>query len=149
MKPDWVDCEICGVRIDRTPRAMDMNPAPPGPTMVSLSTGAPTQDLTPPKAPASALRGILALPERDEIHKLRSGDNAVGASETNDILIEGKFVSSSHAVISWSEGEGFVVTDLGSTNGTYVNDQRITRAKVADGDRVRFGNVPSILKSLV
>src|SRR5206468_9799545 len=83
MKPQWVECEICGVKVDRTPRAMDMNLPPMGPTMVSLSTGVPTREMPPPKAPLTALKGVLILPERDEVHKLRAGDNAVGASETN------------------------------------------------------------------
>jgi pSer/pThr/pTyr-binding forkhead associated (FHA) protein len=146
MKPHWTECEICDVKVDRTPRALEMIPPPLDPTLIGTGSKAP------PAARAGAkpaLVGVLVVPERDEIHKLRAGDNAVGASETNDILIEGKFVSASHALISFADGGGFQVVDLESTNGTFLNDQRVSRAAVADGDRLRFGNVTGILKSVV
>ncbi|HEX8951501.1 MAG TPA: FHA domain-containing protein [Polyangia bacterium] len=38
-------------------------------------------------------------------------------------------------------GGAFVVTDLGSTNGTFVNNQRIAQpTRLGDGDLLRFGN---------
>ena len=37
------------------------------------------------------------------------------------------------------EGATYLVVDLGSTNGTEVNGQRITREKLADGDRITIG----------
>jgi hypothetical protein len=49
-------------------------------------------------------------------------------------------VSTRHAQIS-GESHGIVVTDLGSTNGTFVNSQRISAPTLLqDGDLVRFGN---------
>ena len=44
-----------------------------------------------------------------------------------------------HAVLESVRGE-FVLTDLDSTNGTYVNDQRIDARQLNPGDRLRFGN---------
>jgi len=55
-------------------------------------------------------------------------------------VVDDPTVSSSHAQIYFSQGT-FVLQDLGSTNGTFVNDQRITQAvALKDGDLVRFGN---------
>jgi pSer/pThr/pTyr-binding forkhead associated (FHA) protein len=49
-------------------------------------------------------------------------------------------VSTRHAQIAIDRGM-FVITDLGSTNGTFVNNQRITTpVRLSDGDLVRFGN---------
>ena len=49
-------------------------------------------------------------------------------------------VSTRHAEVALRGGL-FVVTDLGSTNGTFVNNQRITQpTRLADGDLLRFGN---------
>ena len=147
MKAHWTECEICAVKVDRTPRALEMTPSATAIPPSSRTEEVPTQEVRSGLMPM-ALVGILVIPERDEVHKLRAGDNAVGASDTNDILIEGKYVSASHAVISWRPGEGFMVTDLNSTNGTFVNDQRVSKQRVADGDTIRFGNMAAILKSI-
>ena len=48
-------------------------------------------------------------------------------------------VSRRHAEIRPS-GDGFVVVDLGSTNGTKVNDARVAEHQLREGDEVRFGN---------
>ena len=49
-------------------------------------------------------------------------------------------VSTRHAELALRGGV-FVVTDLGSTNGTFVNNQRITQpTRLGDGDLLRFGN---------
>jgi pSer/pThr/pTyr-binding forkhead associated (FHA) protein len=49
-------------------------------------------------------------------------------------------VSTRHAELAL-RGGAFVVTDLGSTNGTFVNSQRITQpTRLGDGDLLRFGN---------
>jgi len=55
-------------------------------------------------------------------------------------VVDDPTVSSQHAQIYYSQGN-FVLQDLGSTNGTYVNDQRVTQmVALKDGDLVRFGN---------
>lgn len=55
------------------------------------------------------------------------------------IPVEGRrVVSRRHAAVRLEEGR-WVVEDLGSTNGTWVNGRRIERAVLTDGDEVRFG----------
>jgi pSer/pThr/pTyr-binding forkhead associated (FHA) protein len=49
-------------------------------------------------------------------------------------------VSRHHAEVR-SRGDGFVVVDLGSTNGTRVNGVRVDERELRDGDEVRFGTV--------
>ena len=47
--------------------------------------------------------------------------------------------SAEHATIHYGDA-GFVLTDLGSTNGTFVNGSRITTAVLKDGDRIELGH---------
>ncbi|MCZ6603326.1 MAG: FHA domain-containing protein, partial [Planctomycetota bacterium] len=46
--------------------------------------------------------------------------------------------SATHAEIRWS-GAGFKILDLGSTNGTYLNGEKIVEGALSSGDEVRFG----------
>lgn len=65
----------------------------------------------------------------------------VGKAMGHLIIADDPTVSSQHAMISTDAAGGWVLTDLGSTNGTYVNNQRLTQPTyVRDGDLVRFGN---------
>jgi pSer/pThr/pTyr-binding forkhead associated (FHA) protein len=57
-----------------------------------------------------------------------------------DVELNDPDVSRRHAVIRQVDA-GLAVEDLGSTNGTYVNEQRVSGiSELAPGDRVRFGN---------
>jgi diguanylate cyclase (GGDEF)-like protein len=68
----------------------------------------------------------------------------VGRSSTNDLFIDQESISRHHVRISFDEGF-YWVSDLGSTNGTYVNDERVRALqRLADGDQIRVGR--SILK---
>jgi hypothetical protein len=73
-----------------------------------------------------------------------------GAPVSLDIPIAHPTTSSRHAVLMASALPGRVkVEDLGSTNGTFVNDVRLARGQpveVADGDRVRLGLFAAIIK---
>ncbi len=65
--------------------------------------------------------------------------NLIGRSEEATIRIDDTGVSRQHATIR-REGGHFWLVDLGSANGTYVNDTALTTARVLrDGDRVQFG----------
>jgi pSer/pThr/pTyr-binding forkhead associated (FHA) protein len=63
---------------------------------------------------------------------------SVGRSRTNTISIASKAVSRNHVRIE-NTAEGWTITDLGSLNGTYVNDIRINSAFLSEGDRVTVG----------
>jgi hypothetical protein len=65
----------------------------------------------------------------------------VGRSSGADIRLGGDTVSRTHAVI-WQEAGTAWVTDLGSSNGTYLNGERLTGpASIVAGDIVMFGDV--------
>jgi Inner membrane component of T3SS, cytoplasmic domain/zinc-ribbon domain len=72
--------------------------------------------------------------------RLRAGVNRIGARGQCDIIIDDDAVSSSHALIVWREGECSIRDDF-STNGTFVNDIRVTETqKISSNDRLRVGN---------
>lgn len=62
----------------------------------------------------------------------------IGRMPENQVRLEHGTVSRRHAQIAYT-GEGFVVRDLGSDNGTFVNGERIEERAVEDGDRLQFG----------
>ena len=64
----------------------------------------------------------------------------VGRAAGSDIQLPEDSVSSRHAQLERAGG-GWKLTDLQSTNGTFVNDQRIDSVELKPGDRVRFGEV--------
>lgn len=82
--------------------------------------------------------GSLLLPTGDRV-PLGEYTVSVGRASDCTIVLADPNVSRRHAEIRPS-GDGFVVVDLGSTNGTKVNDARVGEQQLNDGDEVRFGN---------
>jgi len=62
----------------------------------------------------------------------------IGRRDSNDVIIENLVVSGSHAKLDALE-EGFLLTDLRSKNGTFVNEAPINSHWLQDGDVVRIG----------
>jgi protein phosphatase len=71
--------------------------------------------------------------------------NTVGANPQCKIVIEEQYVSAKHAEVYLTD-HGFWVRDLGSTNGTFVNNIRVSRECLVDGDAVRFGASAMVFK---
>jgi hypothetical protein len=62
----------------------------------------------------------------------------VGRAATSDIVLEETFVSGAHARFV-PRGQFYYVEDLGSTNGTFVNERQVTEAQLKPDSRVRIG----------
>ncbi len=62
----------------------------------------------------------------------------IGRKKENDIHIDSMSVSGRHAKIVLIENDAFI-QDLGSTNGTFVNAEKITQAHLDDGDIITLG----------
>jgi len=85
---------------------------------------------------------ILILKFKDNTisnHKLQKGKAlTIGRRDNNDIVIENLAVSGHHAKID-SVGDGYVLTDLQSKNGCFVNEQLITSHWLKQGDIINIG----------
>ena len=64
----------------------------------------------------------------------------IGRESNADILINDLSVSRKHAQILYTGG-GFILKDLDSNNGTFINNQRIEETYLADGDMVTIGEI--------
>jgi hypothetical protein len=64
----------------------------------------------------------------------------IGRAHPADIVVAAPQVSARHAQIEHVRDDLYMLTDLGSSNGTWVNDQRVTSAFVRSSDRIRLGS---------
>ena len=72
----------------------------------------------------------------------------VGRGAHNDVRLADDSVSGAHATLT-RRANGWVVLDLGSTNGTYVDGERITGERRLDGScELRFGNVKVLFRAM-
>jgi pSer/pThr/pTyr-binding forkhead associated (FHA) protein len=73
-----------------------------------------------------------------EVFQLRGERTTIGRSPDCDIFLDDVTVSRRHSVVAVS-GDRFVIEDLGSLNGTFLNRQRIEQAPLTDDDEVQIG----------
>lgn len=79
-------------------------------------------------------------------YSLTQARNLVGRDATRcDIVLDNDTVSAEHAAVLY-ENTQFVLYDLASTNGTFLNQRRIQRQSMLDNDVVRFGEVRLVFK---
>jgi hypothetical protein len=71
---------------------------------------------------------------------------SIGRTPDNQIVVPIREVSRRHAEILCAE-TGYVVRDLGSPNGTFVNGERITEHRLQDGDRIAMGGQVFVFKA--
>lgn len=141
--------------VSRAPSPLE-EPAAPVPELpqVPRATAKPVPDPAPstePQSPASDEGEPVAAPHLRIIESgdetLKSGESislsaavTIGRSEENSLRLSDRFISSRHALICLRDGRRLLL-DRGSTNGTFVNGERVTDEVVLrDGDRVAMGN---------
>jgi hypothetical protein len=90
-----------------------------------------------------ALRFISGKYQGGEFPLPEDGEIVIGRSSELEMVLVEDMVSRRHAKISVEGGDIFL-EDLGSTNGSFVNGEKITRTKLAEGDRILIGT--SIIK---
>ena len=92
-----------------------------------------------PKGPA--LQNAYLKATDGSVHPVSAGETVVGRDSSCEVQLLDPSVSKKHCVIRGSE-EGFIVTDLGSTNHTFVNHVCLREGQsspLSDGDRLMLG----------
>jgi pSer/pThr/pTyr-binding forkhead associated (FHA) protein len=93
--------------------------------------------------PGYALRFISGKYQGGEFPLKVDREIIIGRSSDLDMVLVEDMVSRKHAKISTSNGQ-VIIQDLGSTNGTFVNGEKIKRVRLREGDRILIGT--SIIK---
>lgn len=119
--------------------------------LIDRAHGGQTMAFTAPLAtenvaPRVDLAGAAHLRRDDHVIPLDKPFVTLGRSVENDIILESDDVSRQHAHIKLRQGR-YVLTDLNSANGTYVNGRPVADAYVLhDGDRLRLAHVELIFE---
>lgn len=158
-----VHCQHCG-KVHKVPRDIfgtaeraSLSCTACGKTFYVVNPRLPTLriDTTHKKAPSvtadTSLEGrMLRLPEKQELSlKVLEGSEVgsvyllskprVTIGRTNaDIMLNDRMASRMHCTLEVSD-EGVLIRDLGSTNGTLVNNKPVSTAKLSNGSRFRVG----------
>lgn len=93
--------------------------------------------------PGGACIVVIYGPELGKRIELGAANFQIGRSAKNDLFIDQESISRHHARITF-DGRAHWVQDLGSTNGTFLNDDQVTENPLRDGDQIRIGQ--TILK---
>jgi hypothetical protein len=96
------------------------------------------------EAPGGGAAGSLLLPDGNRI-PLEGRVFSLGRQAACDVTISDPNVSRRHAEIR-PEADGYLLVDLGSTNGTRVNGQRVAEHALRDGDQVGVGGVTLVFE---
>ena len=121
------------------PQAMPQQAAPQqaANTVMFAGAGVPGQQ---PAQPQQASRARLIDTAANRAINLASARVTLGRESRNDITIPDINVSRTHAEISLSPQGAWVITDLGSTNGTYVNGRAVASQPLNEGDHIAMGS---------
>jgi len=118
-------------------------PAPPAPPAPPVAPPAPARTSAPQ---ALAKFVIRSGPQKGERLYVKVPIVNIGRADYNDIVLADESVSSQHAKLTRREGI-WILTDLGSTNGTLVDGERIDEdTPLAPGNFVRFGDVQLVFE---
>lgn len=115
------------------PRRSKRSEPPPRPAVASPAGSAPK----PRRAPREL---VVHAPER-EPRVVQLGDQSItiGRGEAASLRVEDVYISDEHAAFIPEDGH-WMVRDLGSTNGTFLNGARVSQSTpLSPGDQVRLG----------
>jgi pSer/pThr/pTyr-binding forkhead associated (FHA) protein len=141
--PESAFCSSCGSALDlkgdRTVTLTAVDPlqdAPGAEDDIVVTVG----DL--PRGAAVLI--VRSGPQAGDRFALSAGETRLGRHPDSEIMLDDITVSRRHAAVEQTP-EGYVVTDAGSLNGTYVNQERIERAVLHHGDELQVGKFRLVL----
>jgi pSer/pThr/pTyr-binding forkhead associated (FHA) protein len=127
--------------IYRAIRSVVADIRPVGRTSAGRAQGSRDKPIAKPKGGGKAPRSLVVLDEQgSKVETVQlNGTLQVGRAEACQIRLPDTYASSFHARIYNRDGSWYI-EDLGSTNGTYLNQRRITSpAELRAGDKVKIG----------
>ena len=115
--------------------------------LIHLSSSTGTASLISKSTTPNLLPYLLELKPHIVVKGLEAGVTqpfgeeriTIGRRADNHLVIDADNISRQHLCIE-RQGEEYLATDMGSSNGTFLNDQRIQSAALKDGDSLRIGD---------
>ena len=129
-------CSSCGASLEPVADETTITFAP-----VTSGGDASDDDVTVSLPAGSEAIGILVVkrgPNAGSRFGLENEVTRVGRHPDSDIVLDDVTVSRRHAEFL-QRGEGYVIKDVGSLNGTYLNRERIDEVELSNGDEVQIG----------
>jgi two-component system cell cycle response regulator len=87
---------------------------------------------------------VLSGDRMGEMFPLKNDRTTIGRGLQTDVRINDEGISRTHAVVEMEDGD-YLLSDAGSTNGTYANGNKVNRYKLQEGDKIQIG-ASSVLK---
>lgn len=156
----WDICPYCqrtgyqttgGGSSAKTRLEVDSIVAPKTTATASAPSSRRTVLLSERPTPRNLVGWLVALDgeQKGEDFRVRDGQNIVGSAPDCDIVLRDETISGKHASLRYKDGK-FYLTDLDSTNGTFLNgsNEAAARVELNSDDMVRFGGVTLKFKSL-
>lgn len=88
---------------------------------------------------------ITKGPDKGKSFNLEEERTKIGRTGANNVSLSDDTISREHAVIDNEDGK-YRVTDLASTNGTFVDGKKVSTRVVKDGDKIGFGDTEAIIR---
>ena len=141
MHPSWDVCPYC----QEMQQAMMMPSAPvagQGTAMLDLGQIGGEKGRGSSDKSREVCGWMVALngQHKGEDFRLRVGKNVIGTAADCDIVLTDKKISRKHSTIRFEGGE-FQIADLDSSNGCFVNDEKIQKHDLIDNDIVKLGDI--------
>lgn len=87
----------------------------------------------------SAMLIVIAGPSKGARYLINNSETTIGRDPQNEIFLDDVTVSRKHAQITRAPSGEFLVEDLGSLNGSYLNAHQVQKANLAIGDEIQIG----------
>lgn len=135
VMPHDAECPACGTRLEGATASFEAVGEPSGPVYVA--------DVGVSEVPVLIVRKGAEVGER---FYLERSDITIGRDPESDIFLNDVTVSRVHARLH-IEDDVVAITDAGSLNGTYVNDEVVDQARLVSGDTVQVGRFQMVFVS--
>jgi diguanylate cyclase (GGDEF)-like protein len=136
----------------RTPEPAEEFPSRPSLPRASLIEWADEESSTrtteatvalPPPTPARqgtrALLTVVSGPTTGRVHPVRDEETLIGRGKDCHVRLDDAGTSRTHARIVMTQEGHYLVEDLSSTNGTFLDGKRVERQELKSGDRIQIG----------